>query len=358
MGIKPSGDNPIIVPPDNIQSRWGEWEADLDAAGQVAGEVNLETWSLANSANEWVSDNSQKLYDRIDEALENSASIRKDIDEVSDDMDLLISDSEDSILWNMQRELDELQNQRDDLQDIAIEALQEAQKAQMQTVSRTIFVPRGVPIENEHFKVTYSPNNGNDWRVVAKPGWVGFFIWQSVYSSAANPAIDGFRVGATRQWDVAAWARHQSVITYWVQKGTPRTSNVSLTSPPVTVDTGWTRLDDLTFTAPVTDSEYPLLFRVGWENANYLDGFGIRILKNGVVTHSGIRTKFGPFVGNGYNTIAYNLDRYAMTAGDVIHFEVYTNASSSVNRIIRNAWRNTSWVEPFDMDDENPESPD
>lgn len=51
MGIKPSGDNPIIVPPDNIQSRWGEFEADLDSAGQVAGDVNLETWSLADSAN-------------------------------------------------------------------------------------------------------------------------------------------------------------------------------------------------------------------------------------------------------------------------------------------------------------------
>lgn len=52
MGINPAGDNPIIVPPDNIQSRWGEWEADLDASGEVAGDVLAETWALADSANQ------------------------------------------------------------------------------------------------------------------------------------------------------------------------------------------------------------------------------------------------------------------------------------------------------------------
>ena len=39
-------------PPDNTQSRWGEWEAELDDKGEVAGEVLSETWALANSANE------------------------------------------------------------------------------------------------------------------------------------------------------------------------------------------------------------------------------------------------------------------------------------------------------------------
>lgn len=52
MGIKPSGDHPVIVPPDNIQSRWGAWEADLDTTGQVAGEVFAETHAIANSANQ------------------------------------------------------------------------------------------------------------------------------------------------------------------------------------------------------------------------------------------------------------------------------------------------------------------
>ena len=52
MGIKPTSGDHIVIPPDNTQSRWGEWEAELDDKGEVAGEVITETWALANSANE------------------------------------------------------------------------------------------------------------------------------------------------------------------------------------------------------------------------------------------------------------------------------------------------------------------
>ena len=52
MGIKPTSGDHAVIPPDNTQSRWGEWEAELDDKGEVAGEVLSETWALANSANE------------------------------------------------------------------------------------------------------------------------------------------------------------------------------------------------------------------------------------------------------------------------------------------------------------------
>ena len=52
MGIKPTTGDHVVIPPDNTQSRWGEWEAELDDKGEVAGEVLSETWALANSANE------------------------------------------------------------------------------------------------------------------------------------------------------------------------------------------------------------------------------------------------------------------------------------------------------------------
>ena len=54
MGIKPTSGDHVVIPPDNTQSRWGEWEAELDDKGEVAGEVITETWALANSANERV----------------------------------------------------------------------------------------------------------------------------------------------------------------------------------------------------------------------------------------------------------------------------------------------------------------
>ena len=51
MGIKPTSGDHVVIPPDNTQSRWGEWEAELEDKGEVAGEVLSETWALANSAN-------------------------------------------------------------------------------------------------------------------------------------------------------------------------------------------------------------------------------------------------------------------------------------------------------------------
>ena len=51
MGIRPTGGTPINIPADNVQSRWGEWEAELSNKGDVAGEVLLDTYSLADSAN-------------------------------------------------------------------------------------------------------------------------------------------------------------------------------------------------------------------------------------------------------------------------------------------------------------------
>ena len=54
MGIKPTSGDHVVIPPDNTQSRWGDWEAELDDKGEVAGEVLSETWALADSANKRV----------------------------------------------------------------------------------------------------------------------------------------------------------------------------------------------------------------------------------------------------------------------------------------------------------------
>lgn len=51
MGLKPISGEPGVIPSDNVQSRWGEWEAELEDKGEVAGEVLSETWALADSAN-------------------------------------------------------------------------------------------------------------------------------------------------------------------------------------------------------------------------------------------------------------------------------------------------------------------
>lgn len=72
MGIKPSGDEPVNVPPDNPQNRWGEWEADLRETGEVAGGASAQTWSLADSANQlasWLEEQFTGIPGKIADAI-------------------------------------------------------------------------------------------------------------------------------------------------------------------------------------------------------------------------------------------------------------------------------------------------
>lgn len=52
MGIRPNKSGDIIVnPPDNSQSRWGDWVTGLEGAGDTAGGVVSEIDAKAESAN-------------------------------------------------------------------------------------------------------------------------------------------------------------------------------------------------------------------------------------------------------------------------------------------------------------------
>ncbi|MCK2200472.1 hypothetical protein [Corynebacterium callunae] len=54
MGIKPITGTQTPIPADNVQNRWGDWQADLEVTGEHVGTALEETYSLANSANESV----------------------------------------------------------------------------------------------------------------------------------------------------------------------------------------------------------------------------------------------------------------------------------------------------------------
>lgn len=246
--------------------------------------------------------------------------------------------------------INELQVERDDLQDKTLQALRDAQEAQTQMVSRTIYIPRNTPVEDTYFSIT-ATSNGSQWKITAKPGWVGFFTFQTVYNSNADPAIDGFKVDTTREWLLPAFNRHQSILNYWVQPGKAVIHDDMLTTKPITIsEDTWVTLSDLTFTAPQTDI-YPLFFRVGWENANYWDGHGVRIRRNGTeIWRKGVGT-IGPLVGHEYRTQTIDISDHSLNAGDVLTFQAYAAGSNSVNRIIRNAWFKTGWIAPPDPDD-------
>ena len=118
MGIKPTSGNHVVIPPDNTQSRWGEWEAELDDKGGVAGEVITETWALADSANKVASKALSDAQAAIDSSGEANAELEA----------LLDPNNENSALWAIQWQINE--NDR-----LALERHQELIEANMQAIS-------------------------------------------------------------------------------------------------------------------------------------------------------------------------------------------------------------------------------
>src|SRR5699024_8704354 len=118
MGIKPTSGDHVVIPPDNTQSRWGDWEAELDDKGEVAGEVITETWALAESANKVASKALSDAQDAIDSSGEANAELEA----------LLDPENENSALWALQWQINE--NDR-----LALERHQELIEANMQDIA-------------------------------------------------------------------------------------------------------------------------------------------------------------------------------------------------------------------------------
>ncbi len=451
MGIKPSGDTPIIVPPDNPQNRWGEWEADLRETGEVAGEASAQTWSLADSAGQlaqeaWngltsvangvvqvvgkilegavqagsvviggvieigsaiigaavdgvktlfgavasmignifrrdetpaeplpdiyspiAADLEEKLQPflaTVDEALEGSRTAGAAADKAVDDLEALIDpDNEDSKLWQAQNAIDRLQNERDDYQDIAIEANRKATEALQQYVTRVMFLPDATKvnsIENPHWMVTFE--NGRR-RLTAKPGWAGEWIYHSAVHRSGDfgPVIEGGTVSAASRDFLLDIATSSASLQYTIRPGVPR-----LTKPPSV--SGWVPDRDTWVNIPVSDTAnsfsagsftavtagaHEIFVRVGWDATTRSDSYGVRVLRQATPT-SAIQpveevkqTGIGPLLPgqDGYRTqsIQVSLD---LAVGERIYFQAWAGAGGEDQRRMRDSEISVGWVDP------------
>ena len=239
MGIKPTSGEHVVIPPDNTQSRWGEWEAELDDKGEVAGEVLSETWALANSANTWITGNSTPLYDGISGAL--------------DEAKLAYEQAEEA--W------EEAVKARDDAQDEAIKLLAEVQDLQAQQSVRMVTASSSADSASDG-RVRVYQSDGK-W-VVAKIGsWVGsgtahgaFNLTQTIYINNSSGSITDRRPyirslnfsGFETLWETGANASYDFVVYYTVQHGVAKQDKREIDSGVMTNE--WTTLN--TFTGPTS----------------------------------------------------------------------------------------------------------
>ena len=331
MGIKPTTGDHVVIPPDNTQSRWGEWEAELDDKGEVAGEVITETWALANSANTWITGNSTPLYDGISGAL--------------DEARIAYEQAEDA--W------EEAVKARDDAQDEAIKLLAEVQDLQTQQSTRMLIAPADSSAVSDG-RVRLYPQDG--WWHVQKIGdWVGSgFIHgtrRSTYSvggssvSVLIPAADSINfLNPDAEGETGARSSGDAVIYYTVQHGVATRDKREIDSRGLT--NTWETLN--VFTGPASKStRLTGRFKVTWNAAAREVYYGMRIVVNGSVLKSEYLNGLGPllpFIGSGVISRSLMIDDN-IPAGATVQFQARANGGNTSQRTMRGAVIELGWVE-------------
>ena len=332
MGIKPTSGDHVVIPPDNTQSRWGEWEAELDDKGEVAGEVITETWALANSANTWITGNSTPLYDGISGALDEARIAYEQAEEA----------------W------EEAVKARDDAQDEAIKLLAEVQDLQTQQSVRMITVPATSSSMSDG-RVSVSKSGGK-WVVTKIGNWVGsgtahgkFTYTYVQYQGQPDitdhrPSIESLNFsGFQTSWTTEASANYDFVVYYTVQHGVAKQDKREIGSSVMTNE--WTTLN--TFTGPTSDStRLTGRFKVTWNAADRGVYYGMRIVVNGSVLESEYRNSIGPFtpIGNGVVPRSLMIDDN-IPAGATVQFQARANGGNTSQRTMRGAAIELGWVE-------------
>lgn len=345
MGIKPSGDTPIIVPPDNVQSRWGEWEADIDHSGQVAGEVFAETHAIAESSNVWISENGQKLQRLLDDSAgfgDESKTIQQQMRELID------PDNPDSELWSLQNEVNRLSTERDNAQDMAISLLGDVQELQTQQITRMLpVIGESSGNEDEYARIY---RNGNYWDIARKGTWNGTGVfhgsWQTTSPVSYNnePEVIDFSQYST--WGAAASNFNDAVLYYSVKPGIPKVLYWDVEPGALPNSGQWfTEWEMSTPTGPTR--EYDVLFRVTWGEADRRSYYGMRIINatSGAVLWEDMVTGIGPAtpLQFGERTRSFNVKR-SWPGGIPLAFQLYATGGNN-QRWVNGGEITVLWVE-------------
>ena len=341
MGIKPTSGNHVVIPPDNTQSRWGEWEAELDDKGEVAGEVLSETWALANSANKVASKALSDAQAAIDSSGEANAELEA----------LLDPNNENSALWALQWQINE--NDR-----IALERHQELIEANTQAISalrENQYVSlwlnfNAQSAENEYIRLyrgtDSSGNPSVNWDV--KPGWVGLFqivAGTDIYSSAFNDRVYMRELYVPNpQFKLFSDSSVGSVLcTIVIKPGTAKVEKLPI--PDQSIGRSWQTLQS--WTVP-QDTDVNASARLTFANKTRIADYRLRILVDGSNNTSSSASSTAPLFGHGPRTHSASMNTRRVKAGSVISVQAKADHGNSLNRQITNASFDVTWIDGTD----------
>ena len=340
MGIKPTSGDHVVIPPDNTQSRWGDWEAELDDKGEVAGEVITETWALADSANKVASKALSDAQDAIDSSGEANAELEA----------LLDPDNENSALWAIQWQINE--NDR-----IALERHQELIEANTQSIS-ALRENRYIALwlnfdaqsaENEYIRLyrTTAPDRRIvNWEI--KPGWAGSFQIIAGTIVRANSYNDSvfmreFHVPSTQYSSFSDSSVGSVLCTITIKPGTAKKEILDISDQAI--ERSWQTLQS--WTVP-QDTDVTASARLTFANKTRIADYGLRILVNGSNNTSSSASATAPLFGHGPRSHSASMNTRRVKAGSVISVQAKADHSNSLNRQITNASFDVTWIDGTD----------
>lgn len=346
MGIKPTSGEYVVIPPDNTQSRWGAWEAELDDKGEVAGEVLSETWALANSANNVAS----AALSEAQAAIESSGEANAELEA------LLDPNNENSALWALQWQINE--NDR-----IALERHQDLIEANARSISE-LQEERYIALwlnfdaqsaENEHIRLSRGTASSGDpsvgWSV--KPGWVGSFqiiagTNTDTYAFSNNVYMREFDVPNPQLPSFADKSVGSVLCTITVKPGTAKTENFLI--PDQTIGRNWQTLQS--WTAP-QDTDVTASARLTFANKTRIADYGLRILVDDVNNTSSSASATAPLFGHGPRSHSASMHTHRVKAGSVISVQAKADHHNSLNRQITNASFDVTWIDGTEAQEGN-----
>ena len=329
MGIKPSGTNPIVVPPDNTQNRWGEWEVSLDTAGQQAGEVFAETHAIATSANSVAATALSEARAYHDEAVAATEELELAID----------PEHPDSHIFRLIQAIDGAQNQALELHADAIAANDAAIQELTKAVTRAIHTGAG---SDDYWTVS-----GNT--LTPKPGWAGSVVtWHN--NTTRSPLDNGW------DYDTKTVMRHfpvpipegsislsgGGIAVYTINPGVAIPETVTNT-PIQTLPKGtWVTVAE--WTVP-KDTNIVANAEMVWANKTWLATYGMRLTLDGVNVTTSEASTSAPILGHGPRHHSVSMARRTANAGQVLRVQALAAHSNELNRQVRDVELRATWIE-------------
>lgn len=308
----------------------------------------------------------EPLLNTVNAALTGSSELGGKVDQAIDDLaDLVDPNNEDSKLWQAQNAIDRLQNERDAIQDIALDAQAKALEALQQYVTRVMFLPdvtKVNSIQNPHWMVTFE-NGKRKLKAKDDPGWVGEWIYTSAVHRSGDfgPVIEGGTVSAASRAFLLDTATSSATLMYTIRPGIPRLASPASVNRWVLESKTWSDLpvsdsaDGLVsgvFTAK-TAGTHEILLRAGWHATTFDNSYGIRVLRQKTptteieVVRTVQQTRLGPILigQDGYRTQSIQLS-LNLAVGERITLQARTDATGIDQRTMRDSKVQIGWVQP------------